>query len=89
MHERTPELLAVARSAGLAVLEAPLMVLDPAALPDPATLSDVPVRMLDPDAPTSPRTSRPGGRWPPSASAPPAPRAATPDRPTGTPPPSR
>ena len=33
-----PELLAVARSAGLRVLEAPLMVLDPAALPDPATL---------------------------------------------------
>ncbi|MEU8297329.1 GNAT family N-acetyltransferase [Micromonospora sp. NPDC048909] len=51
VHETTPELLPVARSAGLAVLEAPLMVLDPATLPDPATLSDVPVRVLDPDSP--------------------------------------
>ncbi|MGQ5263028.1 GNAT family N-acetyltransferase [Micromonospora sp. ZYX-F-536] len=51
VHETTPELLAVARSAGLNVLEAPLMVLDPAALPDPATLSDVPVRVLTPDSP--------------------------------------
>ncbi|MDO3704702.1 GNAT family N-acetyltransferase [Micromonospora sp. C28SCA-DRY-2] len=51
VHETTPDLLAVARSAGLSVLEAPLMVLDPAALPDPATLTDVPVRLLDSDAP--------------------------------------
>ncbi|MGS2615233.1 GNAT family N-acetyltransferase [Micromonospora sp. LZ34] len=51
VHETTPDLLAVARSAGLSVLEAPLMVLDPAALPDPATLAAVPVRLLDPDAP--------------------------------------
>ncbi|WP_410810902.1 GNAT family N-acetyltransferase [Micromonospora sp. 067-2] len=51
VHETTPELLAVARSAGLNVLEAPLMVLDPAALPDPATLSDVPVRVLSADSP--------------------------------------
>ncbi|MGC4853014.1 GNAT family N-acetyltransferase [Micromonospora sp. DT4] len=51
VHETTPELLAVARSAGLSVLEAPLMVLDPAALPDPATLSDVPVRVLAVDSP--------------------------------------
>ncbi|MFY1595152.1 GNAT family N-acetyltransferase [Micromonospora sp. WMMD737] len=51
VHETTPDLLAVARSAGLAVLEAPLMVLDPAALPDPGTLTDVPLRMLDPAAP--------------------------------------
>ncbi|MFY1616712.1 GNAT family N-acetyltransferase [Micromonospora sp. WMMD736] len=51
VHETTPELLAVARSAGLSVLEAPLMVLDPAALPDPATLSDVPVRVLAADSP--------------------------------------
>ncbi|MEW2377813.1 GNAT family N-acetyltransferase [Micromonospora sp. NPDC047812] len=47
VHETTPDLLAVARSAGLSVLEAPLMVLDPAALPDPGTLTDVPLRMLD------------------------------------------
>ncbi|MGN9775696.1 GNAT family N-acetyltransferase [Micromonospora sp. H33] len=51
VHEVTPDLLAVARSAGLSVLEAPLMVLDPAALPDPATLTDVPVRLLDPADP--------------------------------------
>ncbi|MFJ6153773.1 GNAT family N-acetyltransferase [Micromonospora profundi] len=51
VHETTPELLAVARSAGLNVLEAPLMVLDPAALPDPATLCDVPVRVLAADSP--------------------------------------
>ncbi|MBQ1027592.1 GNAT family N-acetyltransferase [Micromonospora sp. C95] len=54
VHDLDPELLPVARSAGLAVLEAPLMVLDPAALPDPATLlhrdcaEDVSVRLLDP-----------------------------------------
>ncbi|WP_433534858.1 GNAT family N-acetyltransferase [Micromonospora sp. CA-249363] len=51
VHDTTPEFLAVARSAGLSVLEAPLMVLDPAALPDPATLSDVPVRVLAADSP--------------------------------------
>lgn len=51
VHETTPDLLAVARSAGLSVLEAPLMVLDPAALPDPAALTAAPVRLLDPDAP--------------------------------------
>jgi ribosomal protein S18 acetylase RimI-like enzyme len=51
VHETTPSLLAVARSAGLSVLEAPLMVLDPAALPDPATLASLPVRILDPDDP--------------------------------------
>ncbi len=47
VHETTPDLLAVARSAGLTVLLAPLMVLDPAALPAP---TDVPVRLLDPAA---------------------------------------
>ncbi|TDC43676.1 GNAT family N-acetyltransferase [Micromonospora sp. KC213] len=51
VHETTPDLLAVARAAGLNVLEAPLMVLDPTALPDPGTLTDVPVRLLDPEAP--------------------------------------
>ncbi|MFD2763148.1 GNAT family N-acetyltransferase [Micromonospora eburnea] len=54
VHEVSPDLLAVARSAGLSVLEAPLMVLDPAHLPDPATLSDVPVRVLDPADPGFP-----------------------------------
>ncbi|SBT44546.1 FR47-like protein [Micromonospora auratinigra] len=51
VHETNPELLAVARSAGLTVLEAPLLVLDPERLPDPVTLSDVPVRVLDPADP--------------------------------------
>lgn len=52
VHEINPELLAVARSAGLAVLEAPLMVLDPAAVADPAAFTDVPVRLLAASAPT-------------------------------------
>ncbi|PZG11689.1 GNAT family N-acetyltransferase [Micromonospora craterilacus] len=52
VHEVNPELLAVARSAGLAVLEAPLMVLDPAAVGDPTTFTDVPVRLLAASAPT-------------------------------------
>ncbi|OWV10169.1 GNAT family N-acetyltransferase [Micromonospora wenchangensis] len=53
VHETTPDLLTTARAAGLGVLEAPLMVLDPQAdPPDPATLTDVPVRVLDPDAPS-------------------------------------
>jgi ribosomal protein S18 acetylase RimI-like enzyme len=54
VHETTPDLLATARAAGLAVLEAPLMVLDPAALPEPSELSDVPVRVLDPTVPEFP-----------------------------------
>ncbi|MFI7077314.1 GNAT family N-acetyltransferase [Micromonospora sp. NPDC049903] len=51
VHEINPDLLAVARSAGLGVLEAPLMVLDPEAVGDPATYTDVPVRMLAAAAP--------------------------------------
>lgn len=51
VHEHQPDLLAVARSAGLSVLEAPLMLLEAERLPDPATLSDVPVRVLDPGDP--------------------------------------
>lgn len=54
IHEITPDLLAVARSAGLGVLEAPLMVLDPAALPEQGGPSDVAVRLLDPAAPGFP-----------------------------------
>ena len=49
VHETTPSLLAVARSAGLSVLEAPLMVLDPAGPPEPE--GDAPVRLLDPADP--------------------------------------
>ncbi|HEX6970092.1 MAG TPA: GNAT family N-acetyltransferase [Micromonosporaceae bacterium] len=51
VHQNNPELLDIARAAGLSVLEAPLMVLDPAALPPSATFSDVPIRLLDPDRP--------------------------------------
>lgn len=51
LHDLHPDLLAVARSAGLAVLEAPLMVLDATALPPVDGPADVPVRLLDPDAP--------------------------------------
>lgn len=49
VHEVTPDLLAVARSAGLAVLEAPLMVLDQSALVTPAGAD---VRFLDAAAPS-------------------------------------
>ncbi|MEO3819855.1 GNAT family N-acetyltransferase [Plantactinospora sp. B24E8] len=51
VHENHPDLLAVARSAGLSVLEAPLMVLDPAALVSADELASLPVRILDPAAP--------------------------------------
>ncbi|MEU9511244.1 GNAT family N-acetyltransferase [Micromonospora sp. NPDC048169] len=51
VHEHQPDLLAVARSAGLGVLEAPLMLLEPERLPEPGTFSDVPVRVLDPGDP--------------------------------------
>ncbi|MGC5031914.1 hypothetical protein [Micromonospora sp. DT229] len=39
VHDSHPELLTVARPAGLAVLEAPLLVLDPAALAEPPTIT--------------------------------------------------
>ncbi|SDZ09016.1 FR47-like protein [Micromonospora pattaloongensis] len=48
VHETSPDLLAVARSAGLSVLQAPLMLLRPEALAAPEDLSDVPVRLVDP-----------------------------------------
>ncbi|MFY1637578.1 GNAT family N-acetyltransferase [Solwaraspora sp. WMMB335] len=52
IHERNPDLLAVARSAGLGVQQAPLMVLDPAALAPTDRFADLSVRLLDPDSPT-------------------------------------
>ncbi|WP_434740968.1 GNAT family N-acetyltransferase [Micromonospora sp. SH-82] len=51
VHEQNPELQTVARAAGLRVRPAPLMVLDPDIRPDPATFSDVPVRLVTPDTP--------------------------------------
>jgi ribosomal protein S18 acetylase RimI-like enzyme len=52
VHETTPDLLAVARSAGLDVLLAPLLVLDPAALVPDLPLRDATIRYLDPAAAT-------------------------------------
>ncbi|MEV0899386.1 GNAT family N-acetyltransferase [Actinoplanes sp. NPDC049802] len=52
VHENTPDLLAVARSAGLDVLLAPLLVLDRAALVPDLPLRDATCRPLDPAAPT-------------------------------------
>lgn len=51
VHETTPDLLAVARSAGLEVLLAPLMVLEHAALVPDLPLPDASVRILDPGSP--------------------------------------
>ena len=50
VHETTPDLLAVARSAGLDVTLAPLLVLDPAALVPDLPVTGGTVRFLDPAA---------------------------------------
>lgn len=47
VHETTPELLPLAREAGLGVLEAPLMVLEPAAFRAPDAPPGVEMRVLD------------------------------------------
>ncbi|MDP9792028.1 ribosomal protein S18 acetylase RimI-like enzyme [Catenuloplanes nepalensis] len=52
VHETSPELLAVARSAGLGVLEAPLMVLDPDAMPAITDDEFVSVRLMAPGDPS-------------------------------------
>ncbi|WP_433794271.1 GNAT family N-acetyltransferase [Actinoplanes sp. CA-252034] len=52
VHETTPDLLAVARSAGLDVLLAPLLALDPAALVPDLPLRDATIRYLDPASAT-------------------------------------
>ncbi|HEX8346975.1 MAG TPA: GNAT family N-acetyltransferase [Actinoplanes sp.] len=52
VHETTPDLLAVARSAGLSVLLAPLMVLERAALLPDLPLPDATIRLLDPASPS-------------------------------------
>ena len=52
VHETTPDLLAVARSAGLDVLLAPLLVLDPAALVPDLPVTGATIRLLDPRAGT-------------------------------------
>ena len=50
VHETTPDLLAVARSAGLGVLLAPLLTLDPAALVPDLPVTGATIRLLDPSA---------------------------------------
>jgi ribosomal protein S18 acetylase RimI-like enzyme len=50
VHETTPDLLAVARSAGLAVLLAPLLILDPAALLPELPVPGATIRLLDPQS---------------------------------------
>jgi GNAT superfamily N-acetyltransferase len=54
VHENTPDLLAVARSAGLDVLLAPLMVLERAALVPDLPLPGASIRLLDPASPAFP-----------------------------------
>jgi ribosomal protein S18 acetylase RimI-like enzyme len=51
VHETTPDLLAVARSAGLQVLLAPLLVLEAAALVPDLPVTGATIRLLDPAAP--------------------------------------
>ena len=51
VHENHPDLLAVARSAGLKVLLAPLLVLDAAALVPNLPVSGATLRLLDPSSP--------------------------------------
>ncbi|AEV82709.1 acetyltransferase [Actinoplanes sp. SE50] len=51
VHETTPDLLAVARSAGLEVLLAPLLSLDPQALVPDLPVPGATIRLLDPDDP--------------------------------------
>jgi ribosomal protein S18 acetylase RimI-like enzyme len=51
VHETAPDLLAVARSAGLQVLLAPLMVLETAALVPDLPVAGATIRLLDPGAP--------------------------------------
>jgi ribosomal protein S18 acetylase RimI-like enzyme len=51
VHETTPDLLAVARSAGLDVLLAPLLSLDPQALVPDLPVPGASIRVLDPASP--------------------------------------
>jgi GNAT superfamily N-acetyltransferase len=50
VHDETPALLQAVRASGLRVVLAPLMVLDPARLPDPSSLTDAELVLLDPDS---------------------------------------
>lgn len=52
VHETSPDLLAVARSAGLEVLLAPLLTLDPAALVPDLPVTGATIHLLDPEAST-------------------------------------
>ncbi|MEV6300906.1 GNAT family N-acetyltransferase [Actinoplanes sp. NPDC051861] len=52
VHETTPDMLAVARSAGLDALLAPLLTLDPAALVPDLPVRDASIRYVDPASPS-------------------------------------
>ena len=51
VHDITPMLLPAVRATGTPVALAPLMVLNPDRLPDPASLTDAELCILDPDSP--------------------------------------
>jgi ribosomal protein S18 acetylase RimI-like enzyme len=48
--EASPDLLGAVRASGMPIVFAPLMVLDPDRLPDPASLTDAELVLLDPDS---------------------------------------
>ncbi len=54
VHEVTPTLADAAAADALVVHRHPLMVLDPARLPDPASLTEAAIDLLDPDNPNFP-----------------------------------
>jgi ribosomal protein S18 acetylase RimI-like enzyme len=80
VHDTTPDLLAVARSAGLDVLLAPLMVLEVAALVPDLPVTGATIRLLDPNSPSfgadlaaSRAVAQLGFGAPPAVSTPPMP----------------
>jgi len=48
--EASPDLLGAVRASGMPIVFAPLMVLDPDRLPEPASLTDAELVLLDPDS---------------------------------------
>ena len=54
VHDLIPALLPAVQASGLSVVRAPLMVLDPTALPSVTTLTDATVELLDPASPEFP-----------------------------------
>src|SRR3954452_3013517 len=54
VHDLIPSLLPAVEASGLSVVHAPLMVLDPAALPSVTALTDATIEFLDPASPEFP-----------------------------------